>query len=323
MNSTMPLAALMLFCAVTAAFAQSYPARPLRMISPNPAGGANDIIGRIVANKLSEVLGAQVVVDNRGGAGGIIGAELVARATPDGYTLLAGSAATHSFLPVIQRKLSYDPIKDFAPISLFVIVQNLLVVHPSLPVANVRELIALAKTRPGKLNYSSAGSGSGSHFAVALFVNAAGIDKDMVHVPYKGGGPAVAATAAGEAQINFGPMPGIITQVKSGRLKALAVGGAARSPALLDVPTVAESGLPGYLSYGWFGLMAPAKTPAAIVTQLNRVVVEAVNAPDVKQQLAQVGVEPASNTPDEFGKFIRAQLALHRKIVQEAGITFD
>ena len=301
----------------------AYPERPIRLISPNPAGGANDTVTRIVAEKMAERLGGTIVVDNRGGAAGVIGAELAARAPADGYTLLAGSVATHAFAPVLQKKLAYDPIRDFAPVSLFSIVQNLLVVHPSVAATSVRELVALAKTKPGGLNYSSAGSGSTSHFAIALFVNAAAIGRETVHVPYKGGGPAVAATAAGEAQINYGPMPGMVTLVKGGRLRALAVGGAKRSSELPDVPTMAEAGLPGATSSSWYGLFAPAQTPPAVVARLHRAVVESVESPAVSKRLVQVGVEPATNTPAAYARFVADQLALHRRIVAESGIRLD
>jgi len=300
-----------------------YPHRPVRLVSPNPPGGANDVIGRAVAGKLADVLGVQIVVDNRGGAGGTIGGELVARSTPDGYTLLAGSVSTHSFNPIIHKKLGYDPLQDFAPISLFAIAHNLLVVTPSLPVSSVKELVALAKAKPGTLNYASGGTGSTSHFAVAMFVSLAGIAKETVHVPYKGGAPSVTATIAGETQFYFGPMASMIPQVKAGRLKAIAVGGAKRSSVLPDVPTVAESGVPAYQAYGWFGLLAPAGTPKSIITKLHAATVEAVNSSEAKQQLAQIGVEAATNTPAEFDQFIRAQLELHRKIVKELGIRFD
>jgi tripartite-type tricarboxylate transporter receptor subunit TctC len=306
-----------------AAAAQDYPSRPIRLISPNPAGGANDVITRIVVTRLAEVMRANIVIDNRGGAGGTIGGELAAHAAPDGYTLLAGSVSTHSFNPVIQPKLGYDPVRDFAPISLFAISQNLLVANTALPVANVKELIALAKAKPGTLNYASGGTGSTSHFAVALFVSLAGIAKDTVHVPYKGGAPSVTATVAGETQFYFGPMAGIVPQVKAGRLKPLAVGGATRSPALPDVPTVAESGVPAYKSFGWFGLLAPAGTPRPIIAQLNKAAVATVGMPEVKQQLIQVGAEAASNTPEELGRFIAEQLAIHRRLVKELGIRFD
>jgi tripartite-type tricarboxylate transporter receptor subunit TctC len=315
-----------MFAALAAggAAAQDFPAHPIRMISPNPAGGANDTIARIVVNKLTEVLGVQVVIDNRGGGGGVIGGEIAAHATPDGYTLLAGSVSTHSFAPLIHARLGYDPVADFAPISLFAIAQNLLVVHPSVPVANVRELIALAKARPGTLNYASGGSGSTSHFAVALFVSVADIVKQTVHVPYKGGAPAITATIAGETHFYFGPMAGgSVPHVKAGRLKALAVGGEKRSPVLPDVPTVAESGLPAYKSAGWFGLFAPAKTPRAIVMHLNRAVVKAMSAPDVMQKFVDLAVDPVSDTPEELDRFVREQLELHRRLVEKLGIKFD
>ncbi len=315
---------LVALAAPVAATAQAYPARPIRLISPNPPGGANDTIARIVAGKLAEGLGTQIVVDNRGGAGGTIGGDIAAHAIPDGYTLLAGSVSTHSFAPIIQSKLGYDPIKDFAPVSLFAIAQNLLVVHPSVPVANLSELISLAKLRPGALNYASGGSGSTSHFAVALFVSVAGIANDTVHIPYKGGAPSITATIARETHFYFGPIAGgIVPQVKAGRLKALAVGGNARSAVLPEVATVAESGLPGYRNYGWFGLLAPARTPSAIITRLNQAVADVVKAPEVTQKFVELGVDPASNSPEEFGKFIREQLALHRKLVQELGIKFE
>ena len=305
-------------------WAQDYPARPIRLVAPNPAGGATDAIARIVAGKLAEMLGTQIVIDNRGGAGGTIAGDIAAHAAPDGYTLLAGSVSTHSFAPIIYRQLPYDPIRDFAPISLFAIVQNLLVINPSVPAANVRELIALAKAKPGTLNYSSAGSGTTSHFAVDMVESLAGLAKYVVHIPYKGGAQALTATAAGEAHINFGPMPGsMVALVKAGKVKPLAVGGAARSPTLPEVPTMAEAGLPAYQSSGWYGLLAPAGTPRAIIARINRAVVASVNAADTKQHLLNVGGEPASNTPEAFDKFIRDQLALHRRIVLEAGIKFE
>ncbi|MEO8441859.1 MAG: tripartite tricarboxylate transporter substrate binding protein [Betaproteobacteria bacterium] len=312
-------------CALaSSAWAQDYPSHPIRLISPNPAGGANDTIARIVVNKLTEVLGVQVVIDNRGGGGGVIGGEIAAHATPDGYTLLAGSVSTHSFAPLIHPKLGYDPVRDFAPISLFAIAQNLLVVNPSVPAANVRELIALAKARPGTLNYASGGTGSTSHFAVAFFVSAADIIKQTVHVPYKGGAPAITATIANETQFYFGPMAGgTIPHVKAGRLRALAVGGEKRSPALPDVPTVAESGLPGYKNAGWFGLFAPAHTPPAIIARLNQAVVKTMSAPDVAQRFVELAVDPVSGTPDELRRFVVAQLEFHRAMVAKLGLKFD
>ena len=302
------------------AAAQTYPDRPIRLISPNPAGGANDTIVRIIAAKMSTILGTSFVIDNRGGAGGKIGAEAVARATPDGYTVLAGSVSTHSFAPVVTPKLGYDPINDFEPISLLALVQNVLVVNPSLPVANVSDLIALARAQPGKLNYASGGPGSTSHFAVAMFVALAGIQNDTVHVPYKGGAPAVTATIANETQFYFGPMAGMIPFIEAGSVKALAVSGDTRSPSLPDIPTMAAAGQPKYKAVGWFGLMTPAGTPADIVIKLSATVAEAAKSPDVVAGLRVQGIEPASSGPREFAAFVREQLELHKKLVEDVDL---
>jgi tripartite-type tricarboxylate transporter receptor subunit TctC len=302
------------------AAAQTYPDRPIRLVSPNPAGGANDTIVRIIAAKMSTILGGSVVVDNRGGAGGKIGAESVARAAPDGYTLLAGSVSTHSFAPLMPPKPGYDPIKDFEPISLFALVQNLLVVTPTLPVANVAELIALAKAQPGKLNYSSGGPGSTSHFAVAMFVALAGIQDHTVHVPYKGGAGAITATMANDTQFYFGPMAGMVPYVEAGSVKALAVSGDARSPSLPNVPTMSEAGQPKYKAIGWFGLLAPAGTPSPIVARLSDAVAEAVKSPEVITGLRVQGIEPASSRPQEFAAFVREQLELHKKLAEDVDL---
>jgi tripartite-type tricarboxylate transporter receptor subunit TctC len=299
---------------------QTYPDRPVRLISPNPAGGANDTIVRIIAAKMSAILGVSFVIDNRGGAGGKIGAEAVAHAAPDGYTLLAGSVSTHSFAPVVTPRLGYDPIRDFEPISLLALVQNVLVVSPSLPVASVAELVALAKAQPGKLNYSSGGPGSTSHFAVAMFVALAGIQNDTVHVPYKGGAPALAATVANETQFYFGPMAGMVPFIEAGSVKALAVSGETRSPSLPEVPTMREAGQSKYKAVGWFGLMAPAGTTAAIIDRLSATVAEAANSPEVIAGLRVQGIEPASSAPAEFAAFVREQLELHRKLVEEVDL---
>ena len=303
-----------------AALAQSYPDRPIRLISPNPAGGANDTIVRIIAAKMSPLLGGSFIIDNRGGAGGKIGAEAVARAAPDGYTLLAGSVSTHSFAPLVPPKPGYDPIKDFEPISLFALVQNVLVVTPSLPAASVSELIALAKAQPGKLNYASGGPGSTSHFAVAMFVALAGIQNDTVHVPYKGGAPAMTATIANDTQFYFGPMAGMVPFIEAGSVKALAVSGEARSPTLPQVPTMTEAGMPKYKAIGWFGLLAPAGTPAAIVAKLSDAVAEAVKSPEVITGLRVQGIEPASSRPAAFAAFVREQLELHKKLAEDVDL---
>lgn len=309
--------------AATCAQAQDYPNRPVRMISPNPPSGANDTIGRIVAQKLGETLGQPMVIDNRGGAGGTLGAEIAAKSNPDGYTLLAASVSTHSFSPALRAKLNYDPVKDFAPITLFAISQNLLVANPSLKVSTVKELVALAKSKPKSLNYASGGTGSTSHYAIALFVHRAGIDRDTVHVPYKGGAPSVAATMAGETQFYFGPMASMTSQVQAGKLRALAVGGLKRSPTLPDVPTVAEAGIPTYQSFGWFGLMAPAKTPKPILQKLHAATVAAVNSPDIGQKFLQLGVDPVTNSPEEFAKFVADQFQRYKAAVKELGIQAD
>jgi tripartite-type tricarboxylate transporter receptor subunit TctC len=313
----------LLFCLaplVQAAFGQSYPERPIRIISPNPAGGSNDTIVRIVAAKMSAILDIPIIIDNRGGAGGKIGAEAVAHAQPDGYTLLAGSVSTHSFAPVVTAKLSYDPIKDFEPISLIALVQNLLVVNPKLPATTVQELVALAKAQPGKLNYASGGPGSTSHFAVAMFIALAGIQNDTVHVPFRGGGPAMTATIAGDTQFFFSPIAGMVPFVEAGSVRPLAVSGDMRSPALPQVPTMSEAGMPRYKAVGWFGLMAPAGTPAAIVAKLSDVVAAAGRSPDVVTALRAQGIEPSSSRPQEFAAFVRDQLELHRQLVKDVDL---
>ena len=313
----------LLFCLapfVQAASAQNFPDRPIRVISPNPAGGSNDTIVRIVAAKMSAILDTPIIVDNRGGAGGKIGAEAVAHASPDGYTLLAGSVSTHSFAPVVSAKLSYDPIKDFEPISLIALVQNLLVVNPKLPATTVQELIALAKSQPGKLNYASGGPGSTSHFAVAMFIALAGIQHDTVHVPFRGGGPAMTATIAGDTQFFFSPIAGMVPFVEAGSARPLAVSGDTRSPALPQVPTMSEAGMPRYKAVGWFGLMAPAGTPAHIVSKLSDVVAAACKSPEVVTALRAQGIEPQSNRPQEFATFVRDQLELHRQLVKDVDL---
>jgi tripartite-type tricarboxylate transporter receptor subunit TctC len=300
---------------------QPYPNRPIRMISPNPAGGANDIIGRIVAQKLGEVLGQQVVIDNRGGAGGTIGTEMAVRAAPDGYTVFAGSQSTITVAPHIYSKLTYDVRRDLAPVAMFAEVQNLLNTTLSFPPNTVKELIALARAKPGAIKYASAGSGSASHFSGMLFARAAGIE--FLHVPYKGGAAAITGVMSGEADFNFGPMAATASFIKAGRLKALAVSGSKRSAAFPSVPTVTEAGVPGYVVVGWFGLMVPKGTPKAIVARLHEATVKAVNSPDTRQQLTNVGAEPAPNSPEEFGRFVRQEYERYGKLIREAGIKVE
>jgi tripartite-type tricarboxylate transporter receptor subunit TctC len=321
MNHAAWIAAVLL--ATQPAVAQNFPTKPIRLVSPNPPGGANDTLSRIMAAKMAGILGAKIIVDNRGGAGGQIGGELVARAAPDGYTLLMGSVSTHSFAPITSPKLPYDPIRDFAPVSLFAVVQNVLVVNPSLPVNNVQELVALAKKAPGSLKYASGGVGSTSHFAVAMFVSAAGISKQTLHLPYKGGAPSMIATMSNETQFYLGPIPGMVPLIQAGKVKAIAITGDKRSRSLPDVPTLAEVGLAGAESSGWFGLLAPAGTPTTIIERLRWAVVETSKDPDVLQGLAAQGVEPANNSPAEFATYIAESLERYRKVVAAENLQFE
>jgi tripartite-type tricarboxylate transporter receptor subunit TctC len=305
---------------MTPLHADNWPERPIKIIVPFAPGGAVDIMARVIAGNLSQQIGQQFYIDNRGGAGGKIGAEAVAHAAPDGYTLLAASVSTHSFAPVTTTRLGYDPIKDFAPISVFALVQNLLVTSPTLPVANARDLVALAKAQPGKLNYASGGPGSTSHFAVAMFVAVAGIQNDTVHVPYKGGNPALVATMANEVQFYCGPIAGMVPYAESGHVRALAISGAARSFALPEVPTMSEAGFPRYKALGWYGLMAPAGTPATIIDQLSDATAAAATSPEVVTGLRAQGIEPTHSRPAEFAVFVQEQLDLHRKLVEEVDL---
>lgn len=308
---------LLLAVASLPAAAQTYPDRPIKLVSPNPVGGANDTVVRIITAKMATLLGQPFVIENRGGAGGKIGADLVAHAPADGYTLLAGSVSTHSFAPVMSVKLSYDPIKDFAPISLFSAIPNVLIVSTKVPVKSVKELVELAKSKPGTLNYASGGIGSTSHFAVAMFVAQAGIGNATVHVPYKGGGPALTAMMAHEAEFYFGPIAGMVPYIQAGSVKPLAISGDARSKFLPDVPTMAEAGFPQYKSVGWFGLFAPAGTNPAIVHKLSASVAEAIKDPQVANALSLQGIEATANTPEVFSKFVDDQLELHRRLAKD------
>jgi tripartite-type tricarboxylate transporter receptor subunit TctC len=317
-----PLFALLaLAVAAPAAAQQPYPNRPIRLISPNPAGGANDVVGRIVAQKLGETLGQLIVVDNRGGAGGTIGTEMAAKAPPDGYTLFAASQSTVTVAPHIYKNLSYDVLRDFAPIAMFAEAQNLLNTQPGFPASSVKDLVALAKAKPGALTYASAGSGSASHFSGMLFAKAAGIE--ILHVPYKGGAPAITAVVAGESAFNFGPIAATAAFIKAGRLKALAVSGSKRSAAFPNVPTVAESGVPGFVVVGWFGLSAPRGTPKVIIDRLHAATVTAVTSPDTRQRLTDVGAEPATSTAEEFGQFMRREYERYGVLVKEAGLKVE
>ncbi len=312
------LAALLLAASFSVSAAERYPQRPVRMILPNPAGGANDVIGRLVAQKLAERLGQQIVIDNRGGAGGAIGAELAADAAPDGYTLLAATFATHTTIPHLQKKVRYDPLKNFAPVALFAVQYSMLSAHPGFAPGTVKELIAYAKAKPGAINYGSAGPGSTSHFTGLMFAKLAGIQVTIV--PYKGGAQAISAMLAGEVNINFGPIPATAAQIRAGRLKAIAVSGEARSIAMPDVPTVAESGLPGFSQSAWVGLVAPARTPQDILKQLHALANEALQTAELRQQIVRAGAEPAPVSRAEFEKFMRNEYQRYGGIIKDLGL---
>jgi tripartite-type tricarboxylate transporter receptor subunit TctC len=309
--------ALATLLAALPARAQTWPGKPIRLIVPYPAGGTADLLGRKIGQKLGETLGQHVVIENRAGAGGGIGADLVAKAKPDGYTLLMGTIATHAINPNLYPDLAYDAVRDFAPIALVAAMPNLLVVNPSVPAGNVRELIALAKSKPGELAFASAGSGTTQHLSGELFKKMAGVD--MMHIPYKGNAPAVADLVGGQVQVMFDNIPISLQQVRAGKLRALAVTGPKRNPVLPDVPTIAEAALPGYSVTSWFALFAPAGTPAPIVARLNSETNKALADTAVRRQLADQGIEPVGGTAEQLAAHIRAELPRWKKIVAESG----
>ena len=310
-------------CALIAlsAYAQDYPRRPVRLIVPFPPGGGNDIVARAVAQELGKSLGQQFVVDNRAGAGGAIGAELAARSPADGYTLFLGGVGSHVVNPSLNAKLSYDPIRDFAPVTLIASAPSVLVVNPSLQATSVAEFTALAKANPGRLNYASNGNGSSAQLAAVLYESMAGVR--MVHVPYKGVAPALVDLMSGEVQLMFGTLVAILPHIKAGRLRALAVTGRSRSALLPEVPTLAESGLPGYEAGSWYGILAPAGTPGAIVARLNAEINNAIRQPEVRERLAAEGAEVIGGTPEEFAVHIRSELARMKTLVREGGLRVE
>ena len=300
-------------------FSQNYPARAIRLIVPFPPGGSNDIVGRMVGQQLGERLAQSVVIDNRGGAGGTIGTDMGAKAAPDGYTLLLISVA-HAFNPAMYKKLPYDPEKAFAPIGMVAAGPVALTVHPSVPAQSVKELIALVKANPGKMNYATAGIGSFQHLASELFKLQAGLD--MVHIPYKGGGPAMMDTIAGQAQINMASLIQVIPHAKSGKLRLLATSGTKRSALFPDVPTVAET-VPGYDATNWWGLVAPAATPQAILARLNSELEIVLKSDETRKRVENEGAEVVRMTPAEFGRFMAEETQKWAKVVKQAGITAE
>lgn len=301
--------------------ADNYPNKPIRFLVGFAPSGVNDLVARAVAAKLGPRLGQQVVVENRPGAGGNIATQLVARAAPDGYTMLLGSVASLAMSPALHRELPFDPINDFAPITQAVGVSSLIVVHPSMPARSLKEFVALAKKQPGKLNFGSPGTGSIAHLAAELFKKTAGIN--IQHVPYKGGGPALVDVLAGQVECLISVISTTAPHVKLGKLRGLAVTSSNRSPVLPEVPTVAETGYSGYEASGWLGLLFPAKTPEPIVERLHREAVAALNMSDVRDGLQSVGLDPAPSSPNAFRAYIKAELAKWAKVIKEAGITAD
>jgi tripartite-type tricarboxylate transporter receptor subunit TctC len=305
----------------TGAVAQSYPSKPVRFIVPFPPGGGNDTIARLVAQKLSVALGQQVVVDNRPGAGGTIGAEAAARSPGDGHTLFLAGVATHGINPNLRKKLPYDALKDFDAVSLIASAPLLVVAHPSLPARSVKELIAVAKARPGQINYASNGAGGSSHLAVELFDMMAGVR--LTHVPYKGLVPALTDLMSGEVQVMFSSAVAMLPQVKAGRLRAIAMTGAKRSPAIPAIPTVAESGLPGYETGSWYGVVVPAGTPKGVIDRLSREIQTIVRSPEVTARLNEEAVIPVGSTPDVFDRHIRFELARWAKVIKAGKIELE
>ena len=305
-------------CSFGFALAQApFPSKPVRLIVTSPPGGSNDILNRIVGAKLAELLAQPVLIDNRPGASGFVAAEMVAKSAPDGYTLLAATEATLVANPLFFRKVPYDPQRDFAPVTIAVEIGYVLLVHPSVPAKSVEELIALARTTPGRLNYASSGNGSAFHIGMELFKRMAGVD--IVHVPFKGSALSVNAMLAGEVQIMLNGTPNGVPLAKSGKLRALAVAGARRSPLAPELPTIAESGLPGYEMSGWFGTVAPAGTPAAVIAALNREYVRALHLPEVRERLEGYGFEVVGNTPEEFASRMRSESQRLARVIEESG----
>jgi tripartite-type tricarboxylate transporter receptor subunit TctC len=293
----------------------------VRLIVPFPPGGGNDILARTVGNRLSEVLGQQIVVDNRGGAGGLIGAQVAATAVPDGYTLFLGSVGNLAHNPALKSDLPYNPVRDFAAVSLLATSAFIVAVHPSVAAKSIKDLIALAKASPGKLNYASAGPGSSLHMTAEIFKHATATD--IVHVPYKGTGPALTDLVSGRVQLIFSTMPPALPHVKSGKLRALAVTTLKRATAAPEVPTVAESGVPGFDASNWQGLVAPMRTPRPILQKLNRDVLATLNLPGMSEALANQGLEPAGGTPEQFSELIKREVARYTKLVKAANIRVE
>lgn len=309
---------LLALFAATHAISQTYPVRPVRIVVTFPPGGPTDFVGRAMAQKLSEAFKQQFIVDNRAGAAGVIGTDVVAKSAPDGHTLLLGTSGGLSVNPALRPRLPYDAFADLAPISLLVVNPQILVVHPSMPVASVRDLIRLSRSRPGQIDYASVGVGSPNHLGMELLKSLAKID--LVHIPYKGTAPAITDLVSGRVSLMFNSMPSVLPQVQARKLRGIAVGSAQRSPAAPDIPTVAESGVPGFEYVTWYGLYAPAATPKDIVARLNAEVVRILADPEVARRFAAQGAEPRSTTPEELARFQREEYERWKRVIRSAGI---
>lgn len=313
--------AIAMMLAAWSAAAQSFPVKPVRIIVTFPPGGPSDFVARAIGQKLTEAWGQQVIIDNRGGAGGVVGVEAAARANPDGYTLLQGQSGGMSINPALQTKLSYDPFRDFAPVGMLVVNPQMLVAHPSLPARSVKELVALAKSKPGQISYASAGVGSAQHLGMEMLKAMAAID--ILHVPYKGTGPALVDLFSGQVSLQFTSMPAVLPHVKTGKLRGIAVGSPKRSPAAPEVPTVVESGVPGFEFVAWYGLFAPAGTPRAIISRINGQVVKDLGDAELSQRLASQGAEPSPGTPEGLARYMREDHERWKKVIKAAKIRLE
>jgi len=303
------------------AVAETWPDKPIRLILGVPAGATPDVTARVVMPGLSQLLGQPLVADNRGGAGGLIGAEIAAKSAPDGYTLFISSPGALTILPHMRKSVPYDTLRDFAPISLISVGPFVLITHPSVPVKTVKELIALAKAQPGKLNYASAGNGVANHLAMEMFKQMAGVD--ITHVPYKGAPQAVTDVLAGHMNMMFNSIAPLVANIKAGRLRVLGIASSKRSPQLPDVPTISEAGVPGFEAVNWFGMFAPAKTPKPIIKRVNEAVVKVLRLPEVQAQFIALGADPVGDSPEEFAAFLRRDMERYAKVVKLSGAKVD
>ena len=318
---TLSLLAIVAAAFATAALAQPYPNNPVRLVAPSTPGDAPDVIARLVADKLSSSLGQQVVVENRPGAGGVVGSDYVAKAAPDGYTLIMGNAGSHGINAAVYAKLPYDIKRDFAPVSQVAVAPNVMVINPSVPASSVAEFIAYAKANPGKLSYASGGNGSSAHMSMELFKSMSGID--IQHVPYKGSSPALTDVVSGQVVAFIGNMPPTVPLIKAGKLRALAVTTKSRSALMPELPTIAEAGLPGFETVAWFGVLAPAGTPPEIVNKLSAEIGKIARSPEIREKLVAMGAEPVGGTPEEFKAVIDRDIAKWKPLAQKVGIKVD